>query len=267
MKLIDPHIHMFSRTTDDYTTMAMTGIGMVVEPAFWLGSDRKYPESFLDYFNHLITFERNRAKKYGIEHFCVLGVNPKEAEDVEMSREVVERMKPMLEEPSVLGIGEIGFNNITKNEEIILREQLELAESLKLPVIIHTPHNDKPRGTQRIVDIIKEMKVTQERIVIDHNTEETIDISKTTNCWAGFTIYPITKMSPERTMNIIKKYGPEKILINSSADWGYSDPLAVPKTVHLMRVNEVAEETIMKVVHDNPIEFFSVSPHFPKDIL
>ena len=265
MQIIDPHIHMFSRTTDDYSLMAMTGIKTVVEPAFWLGCDRKYPESFLDYFNHLVTFERARAEKYGIKHYCVLGVNPKEAEDLEMSRAVIERMQPMLKAPSVVGIGEIGFNNITKNEEIIFCEQLELAEKLQLPVIIHTPHNEKLRGTQRIVDIIKEMNVTQHRIVIDHNTEETIDTSKTTECWTGFTIYPITKMSPERTMNIINKYGPEKILINSSADWGYSDPLAVPKTVHLMKVNEVPEETIEKVVWRNPIEFFSQSPKFKAD--
>jgi predicted metal-dependent TIM-barrel fold hydrolase len=262
MRIFDPHIHMFSRTTDDYTVMTMSNIKAVVEPAFWLGSDRRFPESFLDYFNHLITFEHKRAEKYGIKHFCVLGVNPKESENVELSRAVIKRMPEYLNAPNVLGIGEIGFNNNTKNEEIIFREQLEFAEQRKLPVIIHTPHTNKAAGTQLIVDIIKEMKVAQERIVIDHNTEETIDISRTTNCWCGWTIYPITKMSPERTMNMMKKYGIERMLINSSADWGYSDPLAVPKTVHLMKVNGWSEEKLDELVYQNPIKFYSQNPKF-----
>ena len=37
MRIFDPHIHMTSRTTDDYERMAAAGVRAVVEPAFWLG--------------------------------------------------------------------------------------------------------------------------------------------------------------------------------------------------------------------------------------
>ena len=35
MAYIDPHIHMVSRTTDDYRRMAQAGCVAITEPAFW----------------------------------------------------------------------------------------------------------------------------------------------------------------------------------------------------------------------------------------
>jgi hypothetical protein len=49
------------------------------------------------------------------------------------------------------------------------------------------------------------------------------------------------------------------MLINSSADWGESDPLNVPIAVANMRQAELSEYEIEKVVWHNPVEFFSQS--------
>ena len=40
MRIFEPHIHMTSRTTDDYEAMAAAGVQALVEPAFWLGQPR-----------------------------------------------------------------------------------------------------------------------------------------------------------------------------------------------------------------------------------
>ena len=79
MKLFDPHIHMTSRTTVDYETMAQAGIAAIVEPSFWLGQPRTHVGTFEDYFNGLLGWERFRASQFGIHHFCTLSLNPKEA--------------------------------------------------------------------------------------------------------------------------------------------------------------------------------------------
>ena len=105
MHYIDPHIHMVSRTTDDYKRMALAGCVMVSEPAFWAGFDRSGPEGFRDYFRQLTEYEAKRAGAYGIEHRTWLCINAKEAENVSLSREVIALIPEFLKKPNVLGIG------------------------------------------------------------------------------------------------------------------------------------------------------------------
>lgn len=262
MPFCDPHIHMYSRTTDDYERMKAAGITAVIEPAFWLGSLRRHWATHIDYLEHVISYEPTRAAKFGVKHHCTIAMNPKEANDTGVAFEVIERMKELLHRDTVVGIGEIGLDRITPNEEEVMRRQLALAEAEKMPVIIHTPHVDKAKGTRRIIDIVREMKCTLSRIVIDHNNEETIASVKELGCWAGHTIYPITKLSPERMIEILRKYGTDRMLFNSSADWGQSDPLIVPKTADLMFRSGFTESDVKKVTWENPIAFFSQSPRF-----
>jgi len=262
MRIIDPHVHMTSRTTDDYALMAEAGIAAVCEPAFWLGSDRQYPESHLDYFNHLTTFEPARAAKRGIRHYSFLGVNPKESENTELAEEVLRRIGPYLERPTVLGIGEIGLNKNTPNEIAMFRRQLQMAADRNLVAIVHTPHAaEKVRGTEIIVNIILELDVPRHLVVIDHCIAETVDLAKRTGCWVGLTVYP-TKLTPEEAAGIIRDGGPERVLLNSSADWEVSDPLATLLTVGVLREMEVPDRTIEQVVWHNPREFLGQNPKF-----
>jgi predicted metal-dependent TIM-barrel fold hydrolase len=263
MIIIEPHIHMYSRTTDDYQAMYRSGIRACVEPSFWLGTNRRYAGSFFDYYQLILEFETVRAGRFGIDHFCAISVNPKEAEDTVLVDEVLAGMGAYLDHPRCVAIGEIGFNNITANEERAFVKQLELAHARRLPVLIHTPHVDKLRGTRRIVGIVKEMKLDQRRIDIDHNTEETIGlVLSETECWAGMTVYPISKLNPERVSGIIKQYGPDRMIVNGSADWGISDPVSLPKVVEFMTRDGHAQSAIQKIVFDNAHAFYSQSPNW-----
>lgn len=259
MRILDPHIHCYSRTTTDYEMMRLAGIEAVIEPAFWLGSSRTHAATFFDYFEHMATYEPTRAKKYGIRHFSCVAMNPKESEDRKLSAEVIAGLPRYLDKPTVVAVGEVGFNNITANEEWALRRQFEVAEERKMLVLVHTPHVEKARGTERTLKIIQEMKLTEERILIDHNDETTIAMTLSTRCWAGHTIYPFTKLSPERFAAIVAKHGTDRMLANSAADWGPSDPLAVPKTIQVLRHRGFAEDLIRKIVWENPIAFFEKS--------
>jgi predicted metal-dependent TIM-barrel fold hydrolase len=264
MRIVDPHIHMLSRTTDDYRIMAETGVAAVCEPAFWLGLDRQYPESHLDYFNLLTTFEPARAAKRGIRHYAFLGVNPKESENVEMAEKVLARIDPYLARPTVLGIGEIGLNRNTEPEIAMLRRQLTMAAERKVLCIIHTPHAaNKLRGTEIIADVIREIDPPRDLVVVDHCTRETIDLAKTTGCWTGLTVYP-GKLSPEEAALLVRDRGPDRMLLNSSADWEDSDPLSVMVTVGVMREMGMAESVIERAVWHNPNEFLGQNPKFKR---
>ena len=259
MKMFDPHIHMTSRTTDDYQAMADAGILAIIEPAFWMGQPRTHAGSFEDYFNSLLGWERFRASQFGIRHFCTIALNPKEANDPRLSEEVLEMMPRYLQKEGVVAVGEIGYDDQTEREEKLFAQQMEMAVEFDLPVLIHTPHRDKKNGTVRTLELIKEVGIPEEKVLVDHNNEETLPLVLDTGCWAGHSIYPNTKMDEERMARLVKQYGSERIIINSAADWGISDPLKVPKTVAKMRELGVAEEDIARIVWDNPAAFFAQS--------
>jgi hypothetical protein len=256
VKLFDPHIHMTSRTTDDYQAMAAAGIRAIIEPAFWLGQPRTHVGTFEDYFASLLGWERFRASQFGIRHFCTLALNPKEANNPAVADGVMALLPDYLHKDGVVAVGEIGFDDQTPAEEKYFAAQIELAKKFDLPVLVHTPHRDKKRGTERTIALVREQRFPEERVLIDHNNEETLPLVLETGCWAGHSIYPNTKMDEARMAALVKKYGPKRIVVNSAADWGVSDPLKVPKTAAELRKAGVSEADIETIVWKNPIAFF-----------
>jgi predicted metal-dependent TIM-barrel fold hydrolase len=262
MKLFDPHIHMTSRTTDDYQAMADAGIAAIVEPAFWVGQPRSHVGTFEDYFLSLLGWERFRASQFGIRHFATMGLNPKEANNERVATGVLELLPLYLEKEGVVAVGEIGFDDVTPAEERCFAAQIELARAAELPILIHTPHRDKKRGTERTLALVKDLKFPPELTLVDHNTEETLPGVLDSGCWAGHSIYPKTKMDELRMVELVKKYGTERMLVNSAADWGVSDPLKVPKTARALKEAGVSEAAIETVCWKNPVAFFAQSGRF-----
>jgi len=266
MNLIDPHIHCISRTTDDYRFMARCGVVAVSEPAFWAGFDRSSASSFADYFHHLIDIEPARAARYGIEHFCWLCINAKEAENVTLSREVIALVPPLLSRPTVLGIGEIGLNKNTHNEITIFQEQVDLAARHEALILIHTPHlMDKHKGTSIIVDILKnDKRIRPQRVLIDHCEEHTIRMAKENGFWCGLTVYPVSKVTPQRAVDILENFGPERICVNSASDWGESHPSMLIDTMleYRRRGHDQAQAT--EVFYNNPCRFFGQCPKWKR---
>jgi predicted metal-dependent TIM-barrel fold hydrolase len=259
MRIIDPHIHCMSRTTDDYENMAAAGVVAVIEPAFWQGQPRTTVGSFQDYFAALVGFERFRASQFGIRHYCAIGLNSKEANNEALAEEVMDLLPRFLGKEGVVAVGEIGYDDQTDAEDTYFRAQLELAKEVDLPVMVHTPHRDKRQGTTRSMDVIEEHKIAPGRVVIDHNNEETVQEVLDRGFWAGFTIYPKTKMGNERMVEVVKRFGTERIIVDSSADWGVSDPLAVPKTARLMIERGIPEADVATVTYANALAAYGQS--------
>jgi predicted metal-dependent TIM-barrel fold hydrolase len=264
MRIFDPHIHMTSRTTDDYEAMAAAGVRALVEPAFWLGQPRTSPGSFTDYFDSLVGWEPFRAGQYGIRHHCAIALNPKEANDPRC-REVLPLLPRYLAKDRVVAVGEIGYDSMTPDEDDAFAAQLELACANDLPALVHTPHRDKLLGTQRSLDVIKESGIEPGRVVLDHLNEMTVDVVAGSGCWMGFSIYPDTKMSPDRMVAILGQYGLERMLVNSAADWGKSDPLLTVRTAESMLAAGFSDDDVDKVLWRNPVEFYGQSGRLDLD--
>ena len=264
MHFIDPHIHIASRTTDDLQALARAGCLVVGEPAFWMGYDRSGTNSFYDYFRQLTEWEPKRTANYGIQHYAWMGINAKEAENVGFAKDVIAMLPEFLDRPNVLGIGEVGLHKNTANEVRTLLELIELAVKRNEQLLFHTPHlADKYQGTRMILDLLRaDNRIDRSRVCIDHCEEHTIRMALDEGYWAGITLYPTTKATPERAADMVEIYGPERILVNSSADWGPSDPLAVPQFMAAMRRRGHPESLVRQVVYDNPLTFFNQSVHF-----
>src|SRR5690606_27530305 len=146
----------------------------------------------------LVGWERFRAAQFGIRHYCAIGLNSKEANNVPLSEEVMELIPLYAGKEGVVAIGEIGYDDMTEAEDRFFREQLELARELDKPVMVHTPHRNKKEGTSRSMDVCEEHGLPPHRVIIDHNNEETVQEVLDRGFWAAFSIYPSTKMGNER---------------------------------------------------------------------
>jgi predicted metal-dependent TIM-barrel fold hydrolase len=258
MRIFDPHIHMSSRTTDDYEAMHRAGVRAVTEPSFWLGQPRTSLGSFTDYFDSLVGWERFRAAQFGIRHHCTIALNPKEANDPRCA-EVLDVLPRYLAKDGVVAVGETGFDAMTDEEEKVFARHLALAAEHELPVLVHTPHRDKAAGTRRSLELVAASGLPPERVLIDHLNEVTVDLVADTGCWMGFSVYPDTKMDERRVVRVLAEHGLDRMVVNSAADWGRSDPLKTAKTGAAMLEAGFAEEDVERLLWDNPVAFYAQS--------
>ena len=259
MMFIDPHAHMISRTTDDYEAMAASGVVAVIEPAFWIGQPRTNVGSYLDYLSSIVGFERFRASQFGIRHYCTIGLNSKEANNEELAEGVMELIPRFALKEGVVAIGEIGYDEQSALEDKYYRLQLDLAKKLNLPVMIHTPHRDKKRGTTRSMDVCDEHGLDPKMVVVDHNNEETVRETLDRGYWAAFSIYPSTKMGNVRMVEILRQYGAKQVIVDSACDWGISEPLGVAKTAKLALQQGIPEDQVRLACYQNALTAYGQS--------
>ena len=259
MRFIDPHVHMSSRTTDDYQRMQAAGVVAVIEPAFWLGQPRTNVGSYIDYLSSIVGWERFRASQFGIRHYCTIGLNSKEANNEALAEAVLDILPRYLSKEGVVAVGEIGYDDGSALEDRYYRAQLKLAVEYEMLVMVHTPHRDKKAGTLRSMAVALEMGMAPGRVIIDHNNEETVRDVLDRGFWAGFTLYPNTKMGSERMVENVREYGSERIFVDSSADWGVSDPLAVPKTARLMLERGIPVQAVEATCYGNALAAYAQS--------
>jgi predicted metal-dependent TIM-barrel fold hydrolase len=183
---------------------------------------------------------------------------------VKLAEEVIALIPEFLDRPNVLGIGEIGLNKNSRNELKVLEMHVELAAEHDQLILVHTPHlEDKLKGTRLILEVLKsDKRIRPERVIIDHVEEHTVGLVLDAGFWAGMTLYPETKCSPARAVDILETYGQKQIWLNSACDWGVSDPLAVPKTALEMKKRGHPAAAIDQVIYQNPQRFLGQCPKF-----
>ena len=220
--------------------------------------------SFTDYFDSLLGWERFRAAQFGIRHHATIALNPKEANDPRC-REVLAEVPRYLLKDGVVAVGEVGYDSMTPEEDEVFAAQLQMAREAELPVLVHTPHRDKLAGTRRTLDLVAESGLPPEQVLVDHLNETNVALVRDAGAWAGFSIYPDTKMDEDRMVAILQEFGTERMIVNSAADWGRSDPLKTAKTGHAMLAAGFSEDDVDQVLWRNPVAFYGQSGNLVLD--
>jgi len=96
-------------------------------------------------------------------------------------------------------------------------------------------------------------------VLIDHCEEHTIAMAREAGFWAGLTIYPVSKVTPARAADILEKFGPQMICVNSASDWGESGPSNLTDTWLEFRRRGHSEAESTEIFFNNPCRFFGQS--------
>jgi predicted metal-dependent TIM-barrel fold hydrolase len=176
---------------------------------------------------------------------------------------VLDELPRYLLKDSVVAVGEVGYDSMTPEEDRVFEAQLALAQEHGLPVLVHTPHRDKAAGTRRTLDVVKGMDPGT--VLVDHLNELTVGMVHEAGCWMGFSIYPDTKMDPQRMVAILKEYGTERMIVNSAADWGRSDVLKTREVGEAMLAAGFTDDDVDRVLWRNPVAFYGQSGRLSLD--
>jgi len=141
-------------------------------------------------------------------------------------------------------------------ERKVFKKQLQLAEDLKMKVVVHTPRTNKKEITKITTSIIEE-NIDPHLVIIDHVDKNIINDVFELGSMLGITVQPL-KMTPEEAVQLLNEYGFDKFCLNSDMSSSPSDPLSVPKTVHKLRLDGYKEKDINKVSSTNASKFFEL---------
>jgi uncharacterized protein len=251
--MIDSHIHADARSSEDFEKMFITGIDTAITCAY-------YPYKLINetvLLNHLeriLYYDTERVKNYGIDLKVALGIHPTNI--IKSPEAIFNKLHDYIENKAIIAIGEIGLENLTKEEKEIFEKQLKIADEADTKVIIHTPRNNKLNVLKEIKSIVLET-INPNLVVIDHVNLAVIEEIFEDEFTIGLTIQP-NKMEISEAVNILKEYGFDKFLLNSDISNMPSDPLSVPKTIRTLKKLDVSDKDINKVSFENAKNFFDL---------
>lgn len=235
---IESHTHASMIPYDGFQAMAAKGINKAISCAVVITA--RHAESYFDYFRMINGFYKQLAATVGVEIFSAVGIHPVGIPE-DWTR-VIDRLPEFLNEEAVVAIGEVGMNQASALEKDVLYAQLEVAKNLNVPVIVHTPKDNRPQVVDVTLNMAAKVGVDPSLLVIDHAN---LDIIKQINDFGaipGLTIRP-QNLTPEVLVENLD------LFINGMLNSDYSnimpnDPIGFIKAVEYMQARNIDVKTI-----------------------
>ncbi len=228
MGFIDGHLHSVFLSWHDLSLMVEEGIDAIVTLAY-TPIPPSSPSSLRDHFEHLM-FDKTRCGGIGLRAYVGVGIHPRNIplNNASNISEYLKIVEDYLGRADLLG--EVGLESGSDLELSVLREQLLLARRTDKPVIIHTPRTNKFRIIEKIIRIIDDVALSDNRVLLDHliPSPRIIELVVDRDFYLGFTMQS-GKASPEDVLYLVKTEEEfiERIVLNSDSGVYPSYPLAV----------------------------------------
>jgi len=250
MDVFDTHIHSEGRSVEDLERMAKEGIKKAVTCAFY-PIEPKFPETMIDLFRKLTTFEVERGKSAGMELYPAIGIHPR------CIPPNYGRAVESMEEMECVAFGEIGLETATDLEVEVFKEQLKLAKRLDKPCIIHTPRRNKVEVTEKTLKILQEIGFPESLAVIDHATNDTVKVILNAGYYVGLTVQ-VGKLNAEEVYEIVSEFGFERFVLNSDTGFDKADMFATAKAVRFLEEKGIDKSDIEKLAVKNALRLFKL---------
>ncbi len=250
MEVFDTHIHSEGRSVEDLERMAEEGIKKAVTCAFY-PIEPKFPETLIDLFRKLATFEIERGKSVGMELYPAIGIHPR------CIPPKYERAVESLEEIECVAFGEIGLETASDLEIEVLKEQLKLAKRLDKLCIIHTPRRNKVEVTEKTLKILQDVSFPESLAVVDHATKDTAKMIVDAGYYAGLTVQ-VGKLNAEEVYEIVSELGFERFVLNSDTGFDKADMFATAKTVRFLVEKGIDKSDVERLAVKNALRLFKL---------
>jgi uncharacterized protein len=252
MELFDSHTHLQFRGRTEFAELAKCGYSRAVTCSFFPLRPRT-PDSALDNFDLIL--KRYTGKREGIYIYAALGVHPRSIPQKDYQK-VIAMLPEYLEKENVVAIGEIGLEAGDSLECEVFQTQLEVAKDTKSKVIIHTPRKNKEYLLAQELEIIESVGVNPNRVIIDHNTVDTVSRVLDGGFFAGLTVSK-GKLEPQELIQIAKKHNQKKLVVNTDLGFSSDYLFDMVDTANALD-RKIGERGTRKMVYENASDFFGV---------
>ncbi|WP_457549094.1 TatD family hydrolase [Archaeoglobus sp.] len=248
MECFDTHMHSEGKGITELRAMAKRGIKRVVSCSYY-PIPPSSPETLIDEFRKLETFEVERGKRAGMSIYPAIGVHPR------CIPPNYEKALRYVEENAKI-IGEIGLETANDLEVEVLKAQLEIAKVRDVPCVIHTPKKNKLEVTEKILKLLEDLSFPEDLAVIDHATEKTVPVIMDKGYWIGLTVQK-GKITSEEVARIVERHGFERFLLNSDTGFNDEEMFTTAETVEFL-LEKFDKVDVEKIAFKNAEKVFRV---------
>lgn len=254
---IDCQMHTISRSLQELQMLKHCGVSDIISTVF-VPIQLQEAGTFRDFISWLINYEVKRGKMAGLNIHPAVGIHPTMVpSDPKVLEQALRYIEEGLKTKKIVAIGETGLEKGTQEEFVSFKRHLELAQSYNIPIIIHTPYENKAELTKIIMKELKKVKV--EQALIDHCNLDNIQIvlaDSRRDIKIGFSMGE-RNLSNNDAIKLYKSYSYEnRFVLDSNAGSGDSDYLSMVKAVEAFDSAGLNPKIVKKLASENAIEIF-----------
>ena len=251
MRYFDSHTRAEALTDEVLENLVFFGVRDVLVAAH---GPRRFDNSdeLLGYLEWLSQTEAHRLRLAGITPYVALGVHP-DGVPRRTHHEVWRTLPGLLQDESVVAVGELALAEESAEAEKLLSRQLALAKEAGLPALVSSDSDERARGVRRILELVKEVGIPPGLVVVNHVDSTCVRPVLDAGCHAGVTVGPL-HLGVEDAVDMLSKFGElgfARIILNSGLRAGPVDVLALPRAALRLAESGLPPSIIRRLVWGN----------------